>query len=92
MNSSFLYQEWGLCSFECSKVEYDGKTIILDVQSKKRLFVCPKCGKPHLVKNVYCVSGGVPIITFLPARLRALTTKKVMKRNAYGFRDEMYFI
>lgn len=76
MNSSFLYHAWGLCSLECTKVEYGGKTIILNVQSKKRLFVCPKCGKPHLVKNVYCVCGGGAIITFLPARLRALTTKK----------------
>ena len=58
MNSSFLYHAWGLCSLECTKVEYGGKTIILNVQSKKRLFVCPKCGKPHLVKNVYCVCGG----------------------------------
>ena len=58
MNSSFLYQEWGLCSLEYTKVEYGGKTIILNVQSKKRLFVCLKCGKPHLVKNVYRVSEG----------------------------------
>ena len=53
MNSSFLYHAWGLYSLECTKEEYKGNTIILHVQSKKRLSVCPKCGKIHLVKNGY---------------------------------------
>ena len=53
MNSSFLYHAWGLYSLECTKEEYKGNTIILHVQSKKRLSVCPKCGKRHLVKNGY---------------------------------------
>ena len=53
MNSSFLYHAWGLYSLECTKEEYKGNTIILHVQSKKRLSVCPKCGKSHLVKNGY---------------------------------------
>ncbi|MCI7597789.1 MAG: hypothetical protein SOY06_02340 [Prevotella sp.] len=53
MNSSFLYHAWGLYSLECTKEEYKGNTIILHVQNKKRLLVCPKCGKCHLVKNGY---------------------------------------
>ena len=53
MNSSFLYHAWGLYSLECTKEEYKGNTIILHVQSKKRLSVCPKCIKRHLVKNGY---------------------------------------
>lgn len=53
MNSSFLYHGWGLYSLECTKEEYKGNTIILHVQSKKRLSVCPKCGKRHIVKNGY---------------------------------------
>ena len=53
MNSSFLYHALGLYSLECTKEEYKGNTIILHVQSKKRLSVCPKCGKSHLVKNGY---------------------------------------
>ena len=53
MNSSFLYHAWGLYSLECTKEEYKGNKIILHVQSKKRLSVCPKCGKSHLVKNGY---------------------------------------
>ena len=53
MNSSFLYHAWGLYSLECTKEEYKGNTIILHVQSKKRLSVCPKCAKRHLVKNGY---------------------------------------
>ena len=53
MNSSFLYHAWGLYSLECTKEEYKGNKIIQHVQSKKRLSVCPKCGKSHLVKNGY---------------------------------------
>ena len=53
MNSSFLYHAWGLYSLECTKEEYKDNKIILHVQSKKRLSVCPKCGKSHLVKNGY---------------------------------------
>ena len=58
MNSNFLYQEWGLCSFECTKVEYDGKTIILDVQSKKRLFFA-RCAKSLIWSRMCIVSAGV---------------------------------
>lgn len=63
MNSSFLYHAWGLYSLECTKEEYKGNTIILHVQSKKRLSVCPKCGKRHLVKNGYRIRDfvGLPI-------------------------------
>ena len=53
MNSSFLYHAWGLYSLECTKEEYKGNKIIQHVQSKKRLSVCPKSGKSHLVKNGY---------------------------------------
>lgn len=63
MNSSFLYHAWGLYSLECAKEEYKGNKIILHVQSKKRLSVCPKCGKSHLVKNGYRFRNfiGLPI-------------------------------
>lgn len=63
MNSSFLYHAWGLYSLECTREEYKGNTIILHVQSKKRLSVCPKCGKRHLVKNGYRTRDflGLPI-------------------------------
>lgn len=63
MNSSFLYYAWGLCSLECTREQYKGNTIILHVQSKKRLSVCPKCGKRHLVKNGYRFRNfvGLPI-------------------------------
>jgi transposase len=53
MNSSFLYHAFGLYSHECTRIEYKGNTIILNVQSKERQKVCPKCGKRHLVKNGY---------------------------------------
>ena len=63
MNSSFLYHAWGLYNHECTKVEYKGNTIILNIQSKTRLVVCPKCGKPHLVKNGYRIRDfvGLPL-------------------------------
>lgn len=53
MNSSFLYHGWGLYTQKCTREEYKGNTIILHVETKERLFVCPKCGKRHLVKNGY---------------------------------------
>ncbi|MDU2330149.1 MAG: transposase family protein [Prevotella bivia] len=63
MNSSFLYHAWGLYSLECTREEYKGNKIILHVQNKKRLSVCPKCGKLHLVKNGYRIRDflGLPI-------------------------------
>ena len=63
MNSSFLYHAWGLYSLECTREEYKGNTIILNVQSKKRLCVCPKCCKCNLVKNGYRIRDfvGLPI-------------------------------
>ena len=53
MNSSFLYHGFGLYAQKCTREEYKGNTIILHVESKERLSVCPKCGKRHLVKNGY---------------------------------------
>ena len=63
MNSSFLYHAWGLYTHECTMEEYKGKTIILHVQTKDRLKVCPKCGKSHLVRNGIRISDftGLPI-------------------------------
>ena len=41
MNSSFLYQAWGLYGLECTKEQYKGNNNnILHIQSKKRLSVC----------------------------------------------------
>lgn len=63
MNSSFLYHAWGLYSHECTREEYKGNTIIIHVQNKRRQTVCPKCGKPHLVKNGFRMRDflGLPI-------------------------------
>ena len=35
MNSSFLYQAWGLYQHNCLREEYKGNTIILHIESKK---------------------------------------------------------
>lgn len=63
MNSSFLYHAWGLYTHECTREEYKGNTIILHVQTKKRMKVCPKCGMQHFVKNGYRMRDfiGLPI-------------------------------
>lgn len=63
MTSSFLLNAWGLRSLECTREEYKGNTIILHIQSKQRLSVCPKCGNRHLVKNGYRIRDflGLPI-------------------------------
>ena len=63
MNNSFLYHALGLYSLECTKEEYKDNTIILYVQSKSRIRVCPKCGKRHLVKNGYRMRDflGLPV-------------------------------
>ncbi len=63
MNSSFLYHAWGLYGLECTREEYKCNTIILNVQNKRRLCVCPKCGKCHLLKNGYRIRDfvGLPI-------------------------------
>lgn len=63
MNSSFLYHAWGLYTLECTCEEYKGNTIILHVQTKERIKVCPKCGTCHFVKNGYRIRDfvGLPI-------------------------------
>ena len=63
MNSIFLYHAWGLYTLECTREEYKGNTIILHVQTKERIKVCPKCGKLHLVRNGYRMRDfvGLPI-------------------------------
>ena len=63
MNSSFLYHAWGLYNHKCTREEYKGNTIILNVESKTREKRCPKCRKYHLVKNGYRTRDflGLPI-------------------------------
>lgn len=63
MNSSFLYHGWGLYSHKCTREEYKGNTIILHVETKSRLSVCPKCKRRHLVKNGYRIRDfiGLPL-------------------------------
>ena len=51
MNSSFLYHAWGSYHHKCLPEEYKGNTIILHIESKGAPKCCPKCGRPHLVKN-----------------------------------------
>jgi len=61
MNSSFLYHALGLYTLKCTREEYKGNTIILHVQTKAKKVVCPKCGKPHLVKNGYRIRDFVSL-------------------------------
>lgn len=63
MNSSFLYHAWGLYNHKCTLEEFKGNIIILNIESKERLSVCPKCGSHHLVKNGYRIRDfiGLPV-------------------------------
>ena len=48
MNSSFLYNAWGLYHHKCLREEHKGNTIILHIESKGTPKYGPKCGHPHL--------------------------------------------
>ncbi|MEG2151617.1 MAG: transposase family protein, partial [Bacteroidaceae bacterium] len=63
MNSSFLYHAFGLQGLKCTSEQYKGKTLVLNVEYRKRQKVCPKCGQRHLVKNGYRMREflGLPI-------------------------------
>lgn len=63
MNSSFLYHAFGLQGLKCTSEQYKGKTLVLNVEYRKRQKVCPKCGQRHLVKNGYRIREflGLPI-------------------------------
>lgn len=63
MQSSFLYHAYGLQKLECNRTDYKGNQIILHVHHRDREFVCPKCGKRHIVKNGYRTRSflGLPI-------------------------------
>lgn len=41
---SFLYHAFGLYTMECTRVEYKGKTLILNVRYRERKKSCPLCG------------------------------------------------
>ena len=54
MNSSFLYHAWGLCSLECTKVEYDGKNNNSECPKQKAIICLPEVRKASFGQE--CVS------------------------------------
>ena len=63
MNSSFLYHAFGLYAMECTREEYKGKTLILNVRHRDHKKICPSCGSHDLVKNGFRIRDfiGLPI-------------------------------
>ena len=48
MNTSFLYQAFGVLEQECTRVRYEDKSIILEIQTRKDKLVCPQCKSRHV--------------------------------------------
>ena len=53
MDTSFLYHVFGLIGLKCTRTEYKGNALVLNVEYSKRKIKCPCCGKHTLVKNGY---------------------------------------
>ena len=94
MNSSFLYHAWGLYNHKCTREEYKGNTIILHVEAKSRLNVCPKCGHRHLVKNGFRMRDfiGLPIgVKKLIIRMKVQRYKCKAKDCDYDCQEKIPF-
>ena len=50
MNTSFLYHAFGIKEQECSKVRYEDKQIVLNLQTKASKLRCPCCKTRHFVR------------------------------------------
>lgn len=51
MNDSFLYHAFSIRDMHYRSTQYKGNSIIITLEPKERLCVCPECGGRHLVKN-----------------------------------------
>lgn len=51
MNDSFLYHAFGIRDMHYRSTQYKGNSIIITLEPKERLCVCPQCGGRHLVRN-----------------------------------------
>ena len=53
MDTRFLYHVFGLVGLKCTRTEYKGNALVLNVEYSKRKIKCPCCGMRSLVKNGY---------------------------------------
>lgn len=51
MNDSFLYHAFGIRDMHYRSTKYKGNSVIITLEPKERLCLCPKCGGKSLVKN-----------------------------------------
>ena len=51
MNTSFLYQGFGIFEQECTRVRYEDKSIILEIQTRKHKLVCPQCKSRNVKRS-----------------------------------------
>ena len=51
MNTSFLHHAFGVREQECSRVRYEDKSIILEIQTRLDKLRCPSCGSKHIVRS-----------------------------------------
>ena len=51
MNTSFLYQAFGIREQECTRVRYEDNSIILEIQTRKDKLVCPQCKSRHIIRS-----------------------------------------
>lgn len=49
MNTSFLYQAFGIREQECHRCQYKDNSIVVKVQTRKEKLRCPVCGSRHVI-------------------------------------------
>ncbi|WP_321519954.1 ISL3 family transposase [uncultured Bacteroides sp.] len=80
MNTSFLYHAFGVCEQECSRVRYEDKSIIFEVQTRSEKLRCPCCKSRHFIRSGSTIRRfrGVPIghkPVFLEMKVQRLECK-----------------
>ena len=63
MDTSFLYHAFGVREQECSRVRYEDKSIIFEVQTRSEKLCCPCCKSRHVIRSGSTIRRfrGVPI-------------------------------
>ena len=63
MNTSILYHAFGICDQECSRVRYEDKSVVFEVQTRFKKLRCPCCKSLHFIRSGSTIGRfrGVPI-------------------------------
>jgi transposase len=63
MNTSFLYHAFGLKGYECTRIGYENKSIVLNIQTRSDKLCCSHCESRRIVRNGSLIRNfrGVPI-------------------------------